>query len=127
MEALEYTRTGPVPLNAADLNRIESWTAYLGNYLTSVGYPMYLSVRTWTQADIPWQKEIDRIRKNICKLYAGYHSFPEWREITITNSLDFEQVNAMEWDLQMIYIWLSRMVSIFWHCGMFYLSEGGMT
>lgn len=127
METLQYERTNAVPMNFEDLNRIEHWSAFLADQLTAIGYPIVLSVRSWSQQDIPWQKEIDRIRKNICKLYAAYHSFPEWCEITMTNSLDFTQVNAMEWDLKMIYTWLNRMVSIFWHCGTFSLSEGGIT
>ena len=58
-------------------------------------------VRThrWTAADIPWKPEIDRIRKNIQKLYAAYHYLPDFREITITGRMDFEQANVLEWDL----------------------------
>ena len=81
--------------------------------------------RRWTAADIPWKPEIDRIRKNIQKLYAAYHYLPDFREITITGSMDFEQANVLEWDLHAIYIWLNRMMTIFWHSGSFSLNEGG--
>ena len=110
MEPLQYERTGAAFWNVGDLNRIEEWTAYLAGVLDSLGYQVLVRTRRWTAADIPWKPEIDRIRKNIQKLYAIYHFLPDFREITITNS---------------IYTWLSRMMEIFWHSGSFFLNEGG--
>ena len=124
MDTLIYDRQTAVPLNLEDLNRIEDWTRYLADYLQSLGYEVMIKTRVWTMASIPWQSEIDRIRRNVSRLYRGYHSLPDWREITYTNSLDFGQVNAVEWDLHRIYIWLNRMVSAFWHCGEFFCGGG---
>ena len=100
-------------------------TTYLAGVLDSLGYQVLVRTRRWTAADIPWKPEIDRIRKNIQKLYAAYHYLPDFREITITGSMDFEQANVLEWDLHAIYIWLNRMMTIFWHSGSFSLNEGG--
>ena len=125
MEPLQYERIGAVFWNADDLNRIEEWTAYLAGVLDDLGYQVLVRTRRWTAADIPWKPEIDRIRKNIQKLYTAYHDLPDFREITITDSMDFEQANVLEWDLCAIYIWLNRMMAIFWHSGSFSLNEGG--
>lgn len=126
MDILNYTRNSAVPLNAEDLNRIEAWTEMLASYLNAYGYTVIVNTRQWVQSDIPWRDEIDRIRKNIYKLYNAYHYLPDWRDITFTNSLNFTQVNVLEWDLNAIYTWLNRMVSIFWHSAEFSCNEGGI-
>ena len=126
MESLNFTRERAVPLNIEDLNRIEEWTEYLRDFLLSYGYYPVVHTRRWLQKDIPWQSEIDRIRRNIQKLYEAFVYLPEWKEITYTNSLNFEQVNVLEWDLQTIYEWLCRMVSIFCHSNEIYTGEGGI-
>lgn len=126
MDNLIYNRTTATFFNAEDLNRIEEWTQMLTSYLDSLGYSVVVKTRRWQQSDIPWQDEIDRIRTNIKKLYDGYHYLPDWKEITFTNSLDFTQANVLEWDLNAIYTWLNRMVSIFWHSAEFYSGEGGI-
>ena len=126
MDKLIYDRSHAVYLNYTDLNRIEEWTAYLRNYLDSVGYSTLVKTRSWTRFDIPWQKEIDRIRTNINKLYKAFHYLPEFKEIIFTNSLNYEQVNVMEWDLEKIYTWLERMIDIFCHSNELILNEGGI-
>lgn len=126
MDNLIYNRESPVPLNFEDLNRIENWTQALSDYLNAYDYSVVVHTRQWLQSDIPWQDEIDRIKKNVEKLYNAFHYLPEWKEITYTNSFDYHQVNALEWDLHTIYIWLERMVSIFWHADEFNAGEGGI-
>lgn len=124
MEQLIFDRERPVPLNFEDLNRIETWTQYLAGYLRSLGYEVYVQTRTWEMKSIPWRREIDRIRRNIIRLHAAFVLLPDWRDISFTNSLDFEQVNVLEWDLQTIYNWLSHMVARFWQSGEFFAGEG---
>ena len=126
MDSLIYNREAPVPLNYEDLNRIESWTQMLSDYLNAYNYSVIVKTRQWVQTDIPWQDEIDRIRQNIEKLYKAFHYLPEWKQITYTNSFDYHQVNVLEWDLQTIYTWLNRMVSIFWYSAEFSCNEGGI-
>lgn len=126
MSDLIYTRTSAEYFNAEDLNRIEKWTEMLADYLNSYGYTVVVKTKRWAESDIPWRDEIDRIRNNIYKLYTAFHYLPDWKEITYTNSMDFEQANVLEWDLQIIYTWLNRMVSIFWHSAEFLLGEGGI-
>lgn len=126
MEKLIYNREYATYLNYTDLNRIEEWTEYIREYLASVGYNTIVQTRRWSHFDIPWQSEIDRIRNNINKLYKAFHYLSEFKEITFTNSLTFEQVNVMEWDLETIYKWLKRMIDAFWYSNEANLNEGGI-
>lgn len=124
MDNLIYTRERPVPLNFEDMNRIEEWTAYLAEYLRSLGYEVYVKTVAWEMKSIPWRREVDRMRRNIIKLHKAFVLLPDWREISFTHSLDFEQANAMEWDLQTIYNWLAKTVASFWYSDEFYSGEG---
>ena len=124
MEPLQYKRDSAVSLNYEDLNRIENWTGFIAVLLSENGYEVFIKTRMWSMRSIPYRREIDRIRRNIERLHLGFSSLPDWREIAYTNSLDFEQVNILEWDLRTIYIWLSRMVAAFSRLGEFHVNEG---
>jgi len=123
VEQLMFDRERPVLLNFEDLNRIETWTQYLSDYLQSLGYIVYIQTKTWEMKSIPWKSEINRIRSNIITLHETFILLPDWRDISFTNSLDFDQVNVMEWDLQIIYNWISSMVAAFWYSGELYSGE----
>lgn len=115
-------------LNVSDLNRIEEWCQYLTDYLNRYGYGVKYEPyagREWQMKDIPYRSEIDRIRSDVDALQAGFYSLPDWREIIYNNTLNFEQVNALEWDLQRIYDWLEKMVANldFVRCGELYGGE----
>ncbi len=126
MEKLNFNHKRDGCLNASDLNRIEEWTQFLSKYLYEWGYPVFVKTREWKNTDIPWQNEIDRIRNNTIKLYEAYRSLPDWRDISFTNSLDNEQVNAIEWDLNAIYTWLNNMVLMFSYSNEIICNEGGV-
>ena len=126
MEPLQYKRDSAVPLNYEDLNRIEDWTRFLAGLLAENGYEIFIKTGVWSMESIPYQKEIDRIRRNIERLHRGYSSLPDWREVTYSNSLNFIQVNTLELDLKTIYTWLSSMVAAFCHLGEFHVNEGVM-
>lgn len=123
MDNLIFDRSAPVAQNAADWNRLETWTAYLAAQLRSYGYSVTVQTRTWTRTDYPTRTEVDRIRRNVDALQAGFYSLPDWREIVYNNTLGYEQANALEWDLQSIYTWLQRMVASFWYSGEIYGGE----
>ena len=110
--------------NYTDLNRIESWTEYLAQQLRNQGYAVTVSTKTnWVKEDFPTQTEVDRIRANVEALQEGFYSLPDWREIVYNNTMDFNQANALEWDLQTIYNWLMRMVAAFVYCGELHTGE----
>lgn len=113
MDDLIFDRPGPVGQNVADWNRIEQWTSYLSAQLRSYGYSVAVETRSWTREDYPTRGEIDRIRRNVDALQSGFYSLPDWREIVYNNTLNYDQANALEWDLQRLYDWLRAMVGSF--------------
>lgn len=107
------------------LNRIESWCAYLAEEVKRVRICNCneYTKKTWMMSDFPYRSEIDRIRHNVDNLQQGFYSLPDWREIVYNNTIDFNQANALEWDLQTIDIWLQRMMAAFFYCGELYSGE----
>ena len=67
----------------------------------------------WIESDIPTRSDIDRIRRNVDALQTGFQSLADWRDIIYNNTMDFNQANALEWDLQRLYDWLQAMASGF--------------
>lgn len=103
-------------LNTSDLNRIETWTAYLNDRLHTRGYTAPITTREpWKYGEYPTPTELSRIRENIDALHTAFFAVPEWRDLVLQTradgreTLDYTQVNAQEWDLQQIYDWLLRM------------------
>lgn len=123
MTDLNWNHVATDPKNAEFYNRLEQWTTYLAAQLRSYGYSVTVQTRTWTRTDYPTRGEVDRIRRNVDALQAGFYSLPDWREIVYNNTLGYEQANALEWDLHTIYVWLERMVAAFVYTGEIYAGE----
>lgn len=118
----KWTWTPLEYLNYWDLNRIEYNTRYLYDWLQENGYgTRTVTTKTdWTKEDIPLWSDIQRIRQNVDYLQECYFAIPEWREIVYNNTIDSDQMNAFEWDLHLIDLWLSRMVSFRVYSGTIY-------
>lgn len=118
----KWTWTPLEYLNYWDLNRIEYNTRYLYDWLQQEGYgTRALTTKTnWTKEDIPRWSDIKRIRENVDYLQECYFAIPEWREIVYNSTIDSGQMNAFEWDLHLIDLWLSRMVSFRVYSGTIY-------
>lgn len=117
-------------LNAADLNRIETQTAFLRGRLEGYGYSVALSCKTdWQEGAFPAAAELGRIRENINALQAGFYSLPDWREIARKylpggqEALDAEILNAEEWDLHALGVWVDRMAAAFVYSGEIFSGE----
>lgn len=111
-------------LNADDMNRIEGNVAVLRDLLLMYGYSVPITSRQeWVREDFPTRSEVDRIRANIDALQTGFYTLPDWREITYNNTLDFNQANAWEYDLNTIDVWLGRMVAAFMYSNEIYGGE----
>ena len=123
MDDLIWNHSKYEPWNASDFNRLETWTTYLAAQLRGYGYAVTVATRTWTRTDYPTRGEVDRIRRNVDALQAGFYSLPDWREIVYDNTLGYEQANALEWDLHALYVWLERMVAAFVYTGEIYAGE----
>ena len=113
------------------LNLIESHTKTLRDLLRRYGYYVRLdSVKTdWTRTDVLTPAGLDRIRRNINALQDGFYSLPDWRELAQKflpdgrETLDAEQVNAKEYDLQALFVWIDRMAAAFCYAGEIYGGE----
>lgn len=123
MTDLNWNHVATDPKNAEFYNRLETWTTYLAAQLRSYGYSVTVQTRTWTRTDYPTRTEVDRIRRNVDALQAGFYSLPDWREIVYDNTMHYTQANALEWDLHTIYVWLGRMVAAFVYAGEIYAGE----
>ena len=123
MTDLNWNHVATDPKNAEFYNRLEQWTTYLAAQLRSYGYSVTVQTREWTREDYPTRSEVDRIRRNVDALQAGFYSLPDWREIVYNNTLGYDQANALEWDLYTIYVWLGRMADAFVYSGEVYAGE----
>lgn len=121
----KWTWTPLEYLNFWDLNRIEYNTRYCYDWLQQQGYgTQTLTTKTdWTKEDIPLWSDILRVRQNVDYLQECFFAIPEWREILYNNTIDADQMNAFEWDLHLIDLWLSRLVSMFVYSGDVYAGE----
>lgn len=106
-------------LNYWDLNRIEYNTNYLYMWLqeNGCGTRKFVTKTDWVKEDIPLRQDIERIRRNVDYLQECYFTIPEWRRVVYNGTVDAGQMNAFEWDLHLVDIWLSRMVSQFVYSG----------
>lgn len=109
----EYSEKGT--LSVSQLNRVEQWTSYLAEQLRLYGYSVTIKSRgsEWSVKDKLTRSEADRIRQNIDLLQSSFVSLPDWRNIIYNNTLNYEQANALEWDLQRIYDYLDAMIKHF--------------
>lgn len=112
-------------LNYYDLNRIEYNTLYLYKWFISLGYKVQSIVTKtdWTKQDEPVMSDVMRIRENVDYLKDLFFEIPEWRKIVYNNTINASQMNAFEWDLHLIDIWLARMVSQFVYSNEIYSNE----
>lgn len=53
-------------------------------------------------------------------LQECFFAIPEWREIVYNNTVDAGQLNAFEWDLHLLDLWLSRLVAFLLYSGTIY-------
>lgn len=112
-------------LNASDLNRMEGWVEWLTLMLKDEGYSIKLQPRRyWDARELIYQQDIDRLRNKITALRDGFFQIPEWRKIWPDNTMTLAQMNAMEWDLQVCWEWLERMVDVFPQAGQSGLFSG---
>ncbi|WP_087064758.1 hypothetical protein [Intestinibacillus massiliensis] len=130
MAEMDWNHAPDSFLSAADLNRIETQTAFLRGRLEGYGYSIALSCKTdWQEGAFPAAAELGRIRENINALQAGFYSLPDWREIARKylsggqEALDAEILNAEEWDLHALGVWVDRMAAAFVYSGEIFSGE----
>jgi len=104
--------------NYSDLNRVESNCEYIMDTLDSYGYTSTLIIKTnWVMTDFPTVVELNRIRNNILDLRVVYHTMIGSPDILIHNYLDYVDANALEQNLENLYILIGLMIQSFIYCG----------
>lgn len=106
-------------LNHDDLTRIERNCKILNDKLREYGYIAPIDFRKWAVGEYPTPTQLERIRSNINALQDVWFAVPEWRELMAAHrpdgreTINAEQVNAQEWDLQQMHDYLQAMVKVF--------------
>ena len=113
-------------VNYIDLNRIETNTQYLSNLLNDNGYTSVIVTpkTNWVVGDLLTLSEINRIRGNIDILIDSFIAFPELIEIVYNNTLDYVQMNAIEFNIYFIKYSFDKIVSGFIYSGEINSGEG---
>lgn len=102
--------------NFNDLNRIETWCRYLSDYLNKYNYRNHITPRTnWVMSDLPYNSELERIRKNIKTLKDTYITVSEMPDNL--NLMTIDKANIIEKILDEIDYILSGMENNFVYCG----------
>lgn len=112
-------------MNAVDLNRIEAWLKYAEQELRARGYYCGMTFRSsnYTQTNILYRSDLDRIRKNVDTLRNCLYAIPDWRVIEYSNTMSWQQMNATEWDIQTIFTWLEKVMAFLFYSGEIYSGE----
>lgn len=120
-------------LEYADLNRIESNVAQMQASLQSIGFiiPLEDKKTNWNMTNWARISEINRLKRNINSLRAGFYVFPNTPILVVDNSTeqthDWRIQNTMEKildDLNKSYIaWLRTQSAIQTYAGNFYCGE----
>ena len=99
-------------LNTLDLNRIEGNIAYLAEKLSELSYPSNISTLEWNKGDLPGEKDIQRIIKNIRSLTTAFYQ-PSNAPVLPTKMTSYDEVNAIERNIDLIKYLLDCMVNSF--------------
>ena len=112
-------------LNASDLNRIEGDCRYLADQIAAYGYSISITTKTdYAMSGWPAQAQLNRIRDNIEALQAAYYTLAGSPTMDFTTSIDWQDVNDIEQNLQNLKILIERMVEGFRRCGSFSFYSG---
>jgi hypothetical protein len=119
-------KTAKGKLNDTDLNRIETDIEDLKVRVLAYGYDNGISdieSKSWDDEDIAFKTELDRIRDNLNLLKEQYHNYSGSPVVTNTNYLNWEKVNDIEKNLQLLNKALTDMATVFRYSGTDYSGE----
>ena len=99
-------------LNTIDINRIEDNIKYLSDKLIELNYPPYVTTKQWTKDNLPTEIDIQRIIKNVHSLITSFYQVSDAPTLPSKMS-SFDDVNAIERNIDLIKYLLDCMVSSF--------------
>lgn len=106
-------------LNVFDINRIEENIKYLADRLTEYYYKPDTTSKSWTKADLPNASDIARILYNVTALRNAF-VVPTDAPAVPEHMLGYEEVNAVEKNLDLIRKMLDVLTASFKKSGTFY-------
>lgn len=115
--------------NATDINRVESNTLHVRDYLDSIDYrvPTIVTVTNRTDADYDTVSSVNRIESNIEALRSAFTTPPDW-EATITwtyqTPMTHDVANRWERSVQQLYENAQQAYQGFRYCGTFLSGQG---
>lgn len=108
--------------NFTDLNRIETWSAYIAEQLNLYTYNVSITTKTnWTFDDFPTRSEMKRIRDNVQKLkdaFMAFTSVPADLE-----RMTYQKANDLEKVLHELDNLINNMIASFYFSGEIYSGE----
>lgn len=105
-------------LNVLDLNRIEGNIAFLSEQMVKLAYPSTVSTKRWSEDDLPTELDIQRIIQNVRSLIESFYQ-PSNAPTLPSTMLSYNDINALERNIDLIKYLLDCMVSSFRKVGMY--------
>lgn len=105
-------------LNVLDINRIEENIAYLSERLIELDFPNNLIIKRWSKDNLPTDAEIQRIIGNVKELITTFYQLND-APIVPSTLLSYDNVNALERNIDLIKYLLDCMVGSFKKSGAF--------
>lgn len=103
-------------LNLNDIIRIEDNISYIADRLTQYRYPIVVSTKNWVKTDLPNANDMKRIANNIRSIFSGYHT-PSGATDIPDIMLSYQDINALEYNLQLLKETLGVMENCFTQSG----------
>ncbi len=111
-------------LNATDLNRIESNTRYISEYLRAYGFQTNVTTKVdWTDESLPNAADVNRIIDNIKEIRNKYYE-PAGMPSLPQTMVSFSDINAIEQSLLLFREMLLGMAGAFRRSGTFRCGQG---
>ena len=111
-------------LNATDLNRIESNTRYISEYLRAYGFQINVITKVdWTDESLPNATDVNRIINNIKEIRNKYYE-PAGMPSLPQTMVSFSDINAIEQSLLLFREMLLDMAGAFRRSGTFRCGQG---
>lgn len=105
-------------LNVIDINRIEENIAYISKKLVELAYPSTISAKRWTKDNLPTELDIQRIIQNVRSLITAFYQ-PSNAPTLPSTMLSYNDINALERNIDLIKYLLDCMVASFRKVGMY--------
>jgi hypothetical protein len=106
-------------LNATDLNRIETNTRYISQFIRECGYQTNVTTKIdWTDESLPNTTDVDRIINNIKEIRNKYYK-PVGMPSLPQTMMSFSDINAIEQSLLLFREMLLGVVGAFRRTGTF--------